>query len=51
MRSSSEAEPRSRGRPAPERGETSLEGGDRPSSEAETHPRGATSPRGRRDLT
>jgi hypothetical protein len=34
------AEPRPRGRPAPERGGTSLEGGDRPSSEAKPHPRG-----------
>jgi hypothetical protein len=42
MRSSSEAEPRSRGPPAPERGGASLGGGggDRPSSEAEPHPRG-----------
>jgi hypothetical protein len=54
MRSSSEAEPRSRGRPAPERGGTSLEGassprarrnltrgGDQPSSEAEVFRCGA----------
>jgi hypothetical protein len=53
MRSLSEAEPRSRGRLAPERGGTSPEGatgprarqnlargGDLPPSETETHPRG-----------
>jgi hypothetical protein len=35
---SSEAEPRSRGCPAPERGGTSPEGGGRPSNEAEVFP-------------
>jgi hypothetical protein len=61
MRSSSGAGPRSRGRPAPERGGASPEGGDRLSSEAVPHLKGrptleqggtsleeASSPRARR---
>jgi hypothetical protein len=62
-RLSSEAEPRSRGGPAPERGGNSLEGatasrarrnlargGAQPPSGAEPHPSGATGPRARRNL-
>jgi hypothetical protein len=40
VRPSSEAEPRSRGCPAPERGGALPGGGDRSSSEAGSHPRG-----------
>jgi hypothetical protein len=50
MRSSSEAEPRSRGYPAPERGGTSPEGANGPRA-SETSLEGATGPRARRNLT
>jgi hypothetical protein len=50
MRSSSEAEPRSRGPPAPERGGASLGGGGGGPAHGRgrTSPEGATSPRARR---